>query len=257
MNCTTIPGGIGMPATGAPSSYYINLDRDIARRAMIETELERARFKPTRISGVLGRALPDWLGDYYSHRLADAEVGCSASHLVICRTILDARLPYAVIFEDDAELDARSREIIEAAIARAPAGWDVIRLIESSSQPMKPIAKLGHGRSLVRYLRVPRSTTGLIVSASGARKLLTPRVIKEPIDVEIRWPWQLDLNVYGIEPPIVTQRSGVSIESTIPIRSRPRKLNQLQRLRFNLRKLGLVGYIRCRVSGAKISPGIA
>jgi glycosyl transferase, family 25 len=252
-----IPGGIEMPATGAPSSYYINLDRDIDRRAMIETELERAGFRPTRISGVLGRAVPDWLQDFYSGRLADAEVGCSASHLLICRKIVDAKLPYAVVFEDDAELGARSRETIEAAIANAPAGWDVIRLIETSSQPLKTIAKLGHGRSLVRYLRVPRSTTGLIVSASGARKLLTPRLIKEPIDVEIRWPWQLDLNVYGVEPPIVTQRSGVSIESTIPIRSRPRKLNQLQRLRFNLRKLGLVGYIRCRVSGAKISPGIA
>ncbi|MET0431231.1 MAG: glycosyltransferase family 25 protein [Hyphomicrobium sp.] len=229
------------------STFYINLDRDIGRREMIEDELTFAGLGAERLPAINGRAVPEWLRSYYDRRLADAEVGCSASHLVICKKIVERGLPYAVIFEDDAELAEQSKNTIEAAIARAPRDWDVIRLVESSSQPFKIVAEVGRGRFLVHYLRVPRSTTGLIVSAAGSRKLLAPRLIQEPIDVEIRWPWQLDLNVYGVEAPIVTQKSGVSLESTIPTRSLPRKLNQLQRFAFNVRKLGPVDYVRCRL----------
>ncbi|HET6387966.1 glycosyltransferase family 25 protein [Hyphomicrobium sp.] len=233
-------------------TFFINLDRDTFRRELIEEELARAGLAGERLSAIEGRSVPDWLRSYYGCDLSDAEVGCSASHLVICKRILERGLPYALTFEDDAHLAEHSRDIIEAAIANAPQGWDVIRLIESSSQPFQALAELGFGRSLVRYLRVPRSTTGIIVSTAGARKLLSPRVIREPIDVEIRWPWQLDLNVYGIEAPIVSQKSGVSLESTIPIRQRPKKFNQLQRLVFNVRKFGPADYLRCRFLGANV-----
>lgn len=233
--------------------FFINLDRDNYRRELIEDELTSAGLVGERLSAIKGRSVPDWLRSYYDqdHDLADAEVGCSASHLVICKKILECGLPYALTFEDDAHLADRSKHIIEAAIANAPEGWDIIRLVESSSQPFQAIADLGFGRSLVRYLRVPRSTTGIIVSAAGARKLLSPRIIREPIDVEIRWPWQLDLNVYGIEAPIVIQKSGVSLESTIPVRKRPKKFNQLQRLAFNVRKFGPADYLRCRFYGQR------
>ena len=232
--------------------FFINLDRDEFRRELIEGELVRAGLVGERLSAINGRSVPEWLRSYYDHDLADAEVGCSASHLVICKEILERGLPYALTFEDDAHLAEHSKTIIESAIANAPEGWDVIRLVESSSQPFQAVADLGIGRSLVRYLRVPRSTTGIIVSAAGARKLLSPRIIREPIDVEIRWPWQLDLNVYGIEAPIVIQKSGVSLETTIPLRKRPKKFNQLQRLAFNVRKFGPADYLRCRFSGQKM-----
>lgn len=231
----------------ATPAFFINLDRDTARRKLIEAELARAGVAAERVAAVEGRAVPAWLQSYYGEALSDGEVGCSASHLVIYKRILERRLPFALVLEDDARLARKSAAAIQNAIEAAPVGWDVIRLVESSSQPFQTVAALGAGRNLVRYLRVPRSTTGLIVSASGAAKLLATRKIAEPIDVEIRWPWQLDLNVYGIEPPIVTQASGQDLESTIPDRSRPRKLNQLRRLAFNVRKMGLIDYARCRL----------
>jgi glycosyl transferase, family 25 len=239
------PGGLGMKF-GVFSAFFINLDRDRNRRAVMECEFERVGITAERLSAVEGRAVPNFLRRYYGEKLSDGEVGCSASHLSLCKLLLERGLPFALVFEDDARLAPRSAQIIQMAINKAPANWDVIRLVESSSQPFQVVADLGSGRSLVRYLRVPRSTTGLAVSASGAKKLLTPRTIVEPIDVEIRWPWQLDLNVYGIEPPIVTQASGLSLESTIPLRSRPKKLNQLSRFAFNIRKMGLVEYLYCR-----------
>lgn len=231
------------------TAFFINLDRDKTRREMMEDELARVGIVAERQSAIVGRGVPDFLQSYYGAKLSDGEVGCSASHLVLCKTLLDRSLPFALIFEDDARLSPLTAKIISSAVSMAPGGWDVIRLVESSSQPFQVVAELAEGRSLVRYLRVPRSTTGLLVSASGAQKLLTPRTVTEPIDVEIRWPWQLDLNVYGIEPPIVTQASGLEFESAISIRSLPRKLNQLRRLGFNIKKMGLLNYLRCRVCG--------
>ena len=229
------------------SAFFINLDRDKIRHEIMEGELACAGIVAERSPAVEGRAVPGFLRSYYGEKLSDGEVGCSASHLVLYKTILDRGLPFALIFEDDARLAPKSAEVIRSTVSMAPPNWDVIRLVETSSQPFQVIANLERGRSLVRYLRVPRSTTGLLVSASGARKLLAFRTVTEPIDVEIRWPWQLDLNVYGIEPPIVTQASGLDLESAIPIRSLPRKLNQLQRLAFNVRKMGPLDYLRCRL----------
>lgn len=239
---------------GATPAFFINLDRDASRRELMEAELARAGIAAESLSAVEGRAVPACLRPYYAEMLSDGEVGCSASHLLICKSIIERGLRFALVFEDDARFAANSVEAIRSAINSAPAGWDIIRLVESSSQPFQVVASLGTGRFLVRYLRIPRSTTGLIVSASGAVKLLAPRTIREPIDVEIRWPWQLDLNVYGIEAPIVTQASGRDLETTIPVRSRIRKLNQLRRLAFNVRKMGVLGYACCRLerSGTSI-----
>jgi glycosyl transferase family 25 len=175
--------------------------------------------------------------------MGPGEVGCSASHLSIYKIIIDRGLPWALILEDDARIEKDCLNSVMHAVRAAPSDWDVIRLIEASSRPVQRLVDIGRGRALVRYLRIPRSTTGLVVSQSGARKLLTPRLIKQPIDVEIRWPWQLDLNVYGIHPPPITQASGIEFETTIAVRSMPRKLNQVRRVIFNMRKMGIVPYL--------------
>lgn len=204
-----------------------------------------AGISAARISAVDGRTLPEWLLPFYDDRMGPGEVGCSASHLTICKAILETGLPFALVLEDDARIESDCLAAIESAVQMAPRNWDVIRLIETSSRPFQVVAQIGGGRSIVRYLRVPRSTTGLVISASGAEKLLTPRLVNEPIDVEIRWPWQLDLNVYGIEPPPVTQASGIDLETTIPVRSRPQKRNQIRRMIFNVRKMGIANYLSC------------
>jgi glycosyl transferase family 25 len=226
-------------------AFYINLDRDPDRRELLERELEKTAIAAERVSAADGRNVPDWLTSFYDDRMGAGEVGCSASHLTICRIILERDLPFALVLEDDARIQNDCLNVIENALVKAPRGWDIIRLIESSSRPVQELAHVGGGRTLVRYVRIPRSTTGLIISKTGAQKLLTPRLIKEPIDVEVRWPWQLDLDVYGIEPPPITQASGVDLETRIAVRSRPKKNNQFTRMLFNIRKMGLGTYLIC------------
>lgn len=234
-------------------AFFINLDRDLDRRALLEKELEQADISAERIAAVDGRAVPDFLKPFYDGRMSAGEVGCSASHLLICKTIIDRDLPFALVLEDDARFAEDIRSTIMSAVRMAPQDWDIIRLIESSPCPVQTLADLGGRRHLVRFLKIPRSTTGLIVSASGAKKLLTRRLIKEPIDVEIRWPWQLDLNVYGIDPPLMVQASEIDLASTIPVRSRPKKFNQLRRMVFNIRKMGFAQYLICQIGRRRTS----
>ena len=228
-------------------AFYINLERDLIRRELLEKELARAGVSAERVAAVDGRAVPAWLGPFTTREWRRERSAVRRSHLIICKTIVEKGLPFALVLEDDARLADDCLATIKSAVQMAPQGWDVIRLVELSPRSSQVLARVAGGRTLVRYLRIPRSTTGLIVSASGAKKLLTRRLIKEPIDVEIRWPWQLDLNVYGIEPPLVIQASGIDLATTIPVRSRPKKLNQLRRMTYNIRKMGLADYLSCRL----------
>ena len=85
-------------------AFYINLERDLIRRELLEKELARAGISAERVAAVDGRAVPAWLKPFYDERMAPGEVGCSSSHLIICKTIVEKGLPFALVLEDDARL---------------------------------------------------------------------------------------------------------------------------------------------------------
>ncbi|WP_045837010.1 glycosyltransferase family 25 protein [Hyphomicrobium sp. 99] len=225
--------------------YYINRDCDHDRRNHIEAELARAGIQATRLSAVDGVRVPDWLVPYYrDSRLTPGEVGCSASHLSICARIRDEKLPCAVVLEDDAILPIGFLEIVRAALAVVPSDWDIIRMVRRPTRGCLVIDKIDATHNLIRYPYVPYGTAAIIVSASGAKKLLTQRSIVDAIDHEVRRPWSLDLNVYGIDPPPVTELSRELFPSTIVTRTRKRSNYRFTRTIFNVRKLGMIGYLR-------------
>lgn len=226
-------------------AFFINRDVDSHRRQLIETELSAAGIGARRSAGVDGYATPEALVPYYDGTLSAGETGCSASHLVVARTILAERLPFALVLEDDARLCAGFLEMIKLALPRLPRNWDIVRLCRRSRKAADTVAQLSGGRQLVRYIRMPYGTAGLLVSASGAQKLLTPRLIKEPIDVEISRPWRLGLNVFGIDPPIVEEVDRGVLPSTIEHRTRSSKSSNLARMAFNISNVGLLRYLRC------------
>lgn len=226
--------------------FYINRDCDTDRRVHIESELQRIGLTATRITGVEGRNVPDWLTPYYDTTLSPGEVGCSASHLKCYAMIRDQNLGCAVIFEDDASLSSDFVEAVTEAVRLAPPHWDVIRLSSDNKWPVQILSRVTSDRSLIRYTKIPVGTAGLVVSASGARMLLNPRTIKAAIDVEIRSPWDLGLDVYGVFPAPVTPNG--EIPSTIPDRSGARVTRKhastMTRLVFNLKTIGVGAYLK-------------
>jgi hypothetical protein len=95
-------------------------------------------------------------------------------------------------------------------------------------------------------MRVPTGTAGLLVSPMGARKLLKPRLIREPIDIEIQRSWELGLNIFGIDPPIVTEADRDILPSTLGVRTTPNTVehDNITRRAFNLRQIGLANYVQ-------------
>jgi glycosyl transferase, family 25 len=91
--------------------FYINLDKDIKRRDSMERQLASANLNYERISAVYGQNMSkEALEKCYSRRkalrcqcreLRLSEIGCAMSHIHVYRKIVDEKLPYALILEDD------------------------------------------------------------------------------------------------------------------------------------------------------------
>ena len=191
-----------------------------------------------RIDAVAGRAVPRHLAENFpaTTPLLEAEVGCYASHLVAAGMVCARELPYALVLEDDVDVDPDFRSIIESAVAAIPGEWDILSLSGAKQHPHRSVAgPFGKDRQLVRYLHFPKTTAAYVLSTSGARKLLSTRVRMRPVDVDIRYGWEMGLTGYGIFPPLAEQ-SG-KFASSIP---------KVRKQRFYWRSAPL-GYLRGRL----------
>jgi hypothetical protein len=120
------------------------------------------------------------------------------------------------------------------------------------------LARLPFGGTLVRYSRVPSSTSGYLISQAGAPKMLNPNILRFwAIDTDTRRPWLFGLDSYGVVPnPFRDQ----GLETTIrnqrgsARRGLPRPtpyswtnipFHTPAAFVFNVRKLGLTWWVRC------------
>lgn len=117
--------------------FLINLDRNAGRLATVSKRLEERGIRFERFSGVDGRALtpaerrrsyaPVRTAFVRGYGLRPGELGCTLSHLGVCRKIVEDGLDMACVMEDDAfpepgfavalakletQLDARCAQVI-------------------------------------------------------------------------------------------------------------------------------------------------
>ncbi len=200
-----------MLRTNRPATVLlINLDRSTERLAFMHSQ--PVYFE--RIPGVDGAdGVPAWLKDEFSaSELTSGEIGCYASHLVCAREIVCRCLPYAIVLEDDVTLDDDFLESAVAAADAAPVGWDYIHLSSHFKRSVIWTSDLPNGRSLVRHARLPVNTAAYILSNAGARKWLRPRRRVRPNDLDVRYGWIDDLEIYGVFPSAASQRDNFPSE---------------------------------------------
>ena len=246
--------------------FFINRRSDLNRRSSIERALGRLGLEGERIEAVEGLLVPSELRSYFfssgtlHSSLTPGEVGCYASHLITMQTIVNRGLPYALILEDDAMLSPDIEEEIADILARLPAGWDLVHICQDPCRATKVVAKLDCGLSLVRYSRVPATTTGYLVSRAGAEKFLRPSKRYWPIDTDFRRPWAFKLEIYGLSRRIVCADTRFcSSIHLIGNHSRARRgfpvprphcwtgnpLHTPLAAAFNMRRLGLSDWLSC------------
>ena len=193
---------------------FINLDKDVERRERLQAEFARLNLPGKRFSAVWWKELPPHEQDVlysatlnqqqYYKPLVNGEKGCYASHLEAWRQLLASEAPAMVVLEDDVVLDDSFEAVIEA-LAESDKDWDMVKLMgRFGAEKIRSKKPLTPAHDLISYQRVPSMTAGYVVSRAGARKLLESRVpFGRPIDVDLRFWWENDLKILGVQPPAI------------------------------------------------------
>ncbi len=237
-------------------TFVINLDRSTDRLEHITKEFARARLRFNRFPAIEGHSIPQDLQPYFQGcALLPGEIGCYASHLALWHRIASGECgPEALICEDDIALPEDMEWLLENILSvLEPGNWDVVRLSSTPKRAMVRIAQLIGGRALVKYSHEPTNTGATLVSRAGARKLIRPRVVRRPVDQDLRCSWELKLTTYGVEPnPILHNVAGASIIGSMGGTTAIRRAdltrgwrNHAQRIAHNISSLGFSNWARC------------
>lgn len=100
-------------------TFVINLDRAIDRRDRISNLCKKLKMDFEIFTAIDGRELDEnfirsSVYDYKNCFLTKGEIGCALSHIGVYKEIINRRLPYALIIEDDAVLDSRTVDFMSA-----------------------------------------------------------------------------------------------------------------------------------------------
>lgn len=224
-----------------------------------------------RFRAIEGLAVPAPLRRYFfggdgrqAPTLTKGEIGCYASHLSLWRRVASGQYPaVTLICEDDIRLPENFDAVLDAALRAAPEGWDVIRLSAPSRRTIWPVRQICEGHRLVHYSKVPTLLGAYLISRRGARKLLRPGLRTRPVDLDMARPWEIDLNVYGVDPaPVYQLTSNPSSIDAVEKRHHPRRAtgffgirsrllgrDRLRRYWHNARTVGLHRAVAAEITG--------
>jgi len=188
--------------------YLINLARSTDRLAACARQLDAHDLSYERIDAVDGDDMQnsiisdvyDFNKSSYHKHMTKGEIACYLSHVRTWQKIVDEKLDYAVIFEDDILLQDGIQKGLDV-IPSINEPWDLIKLAEA---PIKrkvehhiPLADF----SLVTYNKVPIRCCAQVISLAGAKKLLANSAkVTRPIDIELQYWWESELCVFGLQP---------------------------------------------------------
>ena len=143
-----IPDNPGLIQLKDLAVYVINLDRNKDRldnfiEQYIVSDLKQVQFNRMRAIDGKKIRIEDYVSQTALREILDAEtsgyrtkhyqlsrggVGCYLSHQGLYKKIADQNKPYALIFEDDVDIDPMILEKTNTAMASIPEDWDIVLL---------------------------------------------------------------------------------------------------------------------------------
>ena len=222
--------------------FIINLDRATTRWEKMRKQLEKLGLQYERFSAIDAEAASDaFLNQYYSAELnrikyyvslSKSEIACYISHLKVCEKILSDNLDYAIVLEDDIELND-SFKLVPYALESVQ-NWNYIKLIApfkkkkivsrsfcaeipatcnienrqfdktSNTQQIAPTSKditVPIPFEIVKWRKPPAGTQAYAITRGGAKEFLAKRSrFFRPIDVDLQFTWETNLNIQGLFP---------------------------------------------------------
>jgi glycosyl transferase family 25 len=191
-----------------PPVFVINLDSSPERYQHAEQQLLALGITPQRYAAVYGKDLtPEQVDACYDkaanlrdfrRSLSAGELGCYLSHRGIWQKMVDEQIPLAIVLEDDIDIDPR----LPAAIATLSklSGWDHIKLSDDRDTKAHQTLTVDHNFLLANFKRVPNCATGYAISLAGAQKMLVRQRFYRPVDIDLQFGSELDLQLFSLLP---------------------------------------------------------
>ncbi len=120
-------------------TFYINLDRRPDRNSAIQSQLQQLNIKAQRIQAIDGSTITNQQAAFVDsdmfilrmkRPISQGEIGCALSHRKIWQKILDEKLEYSLVMEDDVIINPA---LIELLTSNQYKKFDFINL--SSNEP--------------------------------------------------------------------------------------------------------------------------
>ena len=194
--------------------FVINLARACERRRRMEEQFASLGLEATFHRAVdaqeltpehyaqVDRETRRWLGLWPQ---ADGSIANWISQRQVMREIVENGPETAAILEDDAGLSTDLPKVLDA-LERRPFAFDVVKLNRRSlKKTFIPCERLATGHRVGRIRYSDYGSEGYVITRDAARHFLenTPRMMRE-IDQALSRFWESGLNVFYIDPPVVT-----------------------------------------------------
>lgn len=225
--------------------FLINLDRSPQRLANSVSQFNTYQLPFTRIKATDGANLSQREIDKhycnvlnkknYHYPLSKGQIGCYISHRKAWQAIVDQKLDYALIFEDDFTLTSDIHTAIKS-IDDLDIKWQLIKLSAYKERKRKVLFQkpLDTVHSLVVHKKLMSGCCATAISYQGAKQLLAAtEKFGRPIDCDIQHIWQTGVPGYSLMPyPVIQcteQESDIRVRSEIKIQKAflKRKYQQL------------------------------
>ncbi|MEX3008135.1 glycosyltransferase family 25 protein [Hoeflea sp. TYP-13] len=196
-------------------AFIIHLARATGRAPYVDGLMKACPTQAEIVDAVDGKELSaaeidkiyhqDLFSPRYPFKLRPAEIGCFQSHRLCWKKIVEERLSYGLVFEDDAALDAAVAETAIAFAERHIAQAGYIQLpVRAAPENAKVVAE-HNGTRLLKPSVTPLRLSGQLISQEAAKRLLKlTEVFDRPVDTFLQMHW-----ITGIAPLVVSP-SGLS-----------------------------------------------
>ncbi len=195
--------------------FVISLQRATDRRESIASQMHKADREFEFIDAVDGKTLDL---DSIKHRLVNdmryatgyydlspSEIGCFLSHYNLWCRMVDEKILFALILEDDATWDEDFFEVVDAVVS-SKYYWNIVHLSAPGHEKIVSVVDTIGRHKLVRYKRDVANAIAYLIDLDGADKLRSfCYQIRDAIDRQWARCWQNGCYFYHVVPPMASQ----------------------------------------------------
>ena len=210
--------------------FIIHLHRAAKRKINVQTMISKLKLETEVIDAVDGNKLTfDEISKYlskknlyrpnYPFKINTGEIGCFLSHRAVWKKIVEEKLDFALIFEDDIQIDYKNFE------QSFKVGLNHIKKLGYIQFQTRKITNYAleldnvNGIKILKPKTIPLRTSAQLISYDTALNLLTKSIkIDRPVDGFLQLFWSTKQNISLIQPSGITDITHISGGSILSIK---------------------------------------